>query len=43
MHLRGHPGWRAASWFRGAILRAVTLIGGSGSVSVLPSALSWCL
>jgi hypothetical protein len=43
MHLCGHAALRACSWFRRAILSAVTPIGGNGSMSVLPSAFSWCL
>jgi hypothetical protein len=42
MHVSGHLAVRALSWFRMAICTAVTPIGGSGSVSVLPLVFS-CL
>lgn len=43
MHVSGQSAVRAWSWLRLAIRRAVPQIGGSGSVSVLPSAFSTCL
>jgi hypothetical protein len=43
MHVSGQSAVRALSWFRMAMSTAVTAIGGSGSVSVLPSVLSRCL
>jgi hypothetical protein len=38
MHVSGQSAVRAWSWLRLAIRSAVTQMGGSGSVSVLPSA-----